>query len=69
MIIDPNGEILAETGSADDDLVVVDLQAVRYEQCLARRWMRSRRPELYAPLTRRTGDEVDIRTARFAGLQ
>jgi hypothetical protein len=30
-----------------------------------RRWITTRRPELYAPLTVPTGDEQDTRTVRF----
>lgn len=64
-ILDPYGEILAETWKADDDMVVADLDPVRLENCTGRRWIRSRRPELYAPLTVPTGHERDTRALRF----
>ena len=49
MIIDTYGRILAETWKADDDMVVADLDPALFENCTGRRWLRSRRPELYAP--------------------
>ena len=66
MILDPYGEILVETCRADDEMVVADLDANRLEMCTGRRWIRTRRPELYGPLAERTGHEVDTRTVRFA---
>jgi predicted amidohydrolase len=65
MILDPYGRILAETWKADDDLVISDLDASLLDQCTGRRWIRTRRPELYGPLTVRTGIEQDTRTVRF----
>lgn len=65
MILDPYGRILAETCKAGDDMVVADLEASLLHQCTGRRWIRSRRPELYAPLTAPTGAEEDTRTVRF----
>jgi hypothetical protein len=35
------------------------------ELCTGRRWMRTRRPELYSPLTQPTGNEQDTRSSRF----
>jgi len=34
--------------------------------CTGQRWLRGRRPELYAPLTARTGPKLDPRSARFS---
>jgi predicted amidohydrolase len=65
MIIDPYGRILAETWQADDALVVADLDLALVENSTGRRWLRTRRPELYGPLTVPTGMEVDTRTMRF----
>lgn len=65
MILDPYGRILAETWKADDDMVVAGLDASLLEQCTGRRWMRTRRPELYGPLTVPTGKEEDTRKVRF----
>jgi predicted amidohydrolase len=65
MILDPYGRILAETGKAGDDLVIADLDASLLEESTGRRWIRTRRPELYGPLTERTGLEEDTRTVRF----
>jgi predicted amidohydrolase len=65
MILDPYGEILAETWKAEDALVVADLEASRLHMCTGYRWIRSRRPELYTTLTVPTGEEEETRTLRF----
>ncbi len=65
MILDPYGRILAETWRAGDDMVIADLDDALLEECTGRRWIRTRRPDLYGPLTVRMGFEVDTRTARF----
>jgi len=65
MILDPYGRILAETWKADDDMVVADLDASLLEESTGRRWIRTRRPELYGPLTVPTGKERDTRSVRF----
>jgi predicted amidohydrolase len=65
MILDPYGRILAETMKASDDMVVADLDPSLLENCTGRRWIKTRRPELYRPLTARTGDEIDTRTSRM----
>jgi predicted amidohydrolase len=67
MILDPYGEILAETWQAEDTMVMADLEASRLDMCTGSRWIRSRRPELYESLTVRTGSELDTRTLRFTG--
>jgi predicted amidohydrolase len=68
MILDPYGEILAETCKADDDMVVADLDAAVIPTSSGRRWLTVRRPELYAPLCTPTGRERDTRSVRF-GLE
>ena len=65
MILDPYGEIIAETRKAGDDMVVADLDASLLPMSSGRRWMRARRPELYGSLTRRTGQEQETRQVRF----
>jgi predicted amidohydrolase len=65
MILDPYGRILAETWKAGDDMVIADLDASLLDQCTGRRWIRTRRPELYGPLTVHTGVEQDTRSVRF----
>ncbi|HEY9284188.1 MAG TPA: nitrilase family protein [Pyrinomonadaceae bacterium] len=67
MILDPYGEILVETGRADDDMVVADLDADVLPTSSGRRWMSARRPELYGPLGVPTGRERDTRSVRFEG--
>jgi len=65
MILDPYGDILVETCKADDDMVVADLNPKELHMCTGERWLTSRRPELYKPLTTPTGKEKDTRTVRF----
>jgi predicted amidohydrolase len=65
MILDPYGEILAETWQAEDTMVMADLEASRLDMCTGSRWIRSRRPELYESLTVPTGSELNTRTLRF----
>jgi predicted amidohydrolase len=65
MVLDPYGEILAETSRAGDDMVVADLDASLLPSSSGRRWLRARRPELYGSLTRPTGQEQTTRRVRF----
>ena len=65
MVLDPYGEIIAETARAGDDIVIADLDASLLPMSSGRRWMRARRPELYESLTKRTGKEVETRRVRF----
>ncbi len=65
MIIDPYGRILAETWQAGDTMVIADLDASLREHNTGRRWIKTRRPELYEPLTVPTGMEEDTRKVRF----
>jgi len=67
MILDPYGEILVETGKADDDMVIADLDADTLATSSGRRWLQARRPELYQPLAVSTGRERDTRSVRFEG--
>jgi predicted amidohydrolase len=65
MILDPYGEILAESAEIGDDMVVATLKADELPMSSGRRWLKARRPELYGPLTSRTGSEAAIRSVRF----
>jgi predicted amidohydrolase len=65
MIIDCYGRIIAETYRAGDDMVVADLDASLLANCTGRRWIKSRRPDLYKPLITPTGLEKDTRKLRF----
>ena len=65
MILDPYGDILVETWKADDVMVMADLKAHMLDMCTGRRWIQTRRPELYEPLTVPTGAEKDTRVVRF----
>jgi hypothetical protein len=46
-------------------MVVADLDPGLREQNTGRRWIRTRRPDLYGELTVPTGEEEDTRTVRF----
>lgn len=65
MILDPYGRTVVETNEPADAIVVADLDLTLIPQSTGRRWLRARRPELYGPLTRPTGQEQDTRTVRF----
>jgi predicted amidohydrolase len=65
MIIDPYGRIVSETGKADDAMVVADLDPVLFERNTGRRWIVTRRPDLYSLICQRTGQEEDTRKVRF----
>ena len=67
MIIDPYGRILAETWKAGDDMVVADLDLDLVANSTGRRWIKTRRPDLYGPLAVPTGLEEDTRAVRFDG--
>jgi hypothetical protein len=47
-------------------MVVADLEASLRDNCTGVRWIKTRRPELYGPLTVPTGLEQDIRRVRFS---
>ena len=65
MILDPYGRILVETGRAANDMVIADLDSSLQAKSTGRRWLRTRRPELYAGLSKTTGREEDTRKVRF----
>lgn len=67
MIIDPFGRILSETSEADDSMVIAELDPQLRIGNTGQRWIKARRPDLYQLLSQPTGNEVDMRTARFAG--
>jgi len=50
MILDPYGEVLAESQALGDDVVVALLTPEPLEQSSGRRYLRARRPELYGKL-------------------
>lgn len=65
MVLDPYGEIVAETRALGDAMVVADLDASLVPTSSGRRWLKARRPELYQLLTRPTGQEQETRRVRF----
>jgi hypothetical protein len=65
MILGPYGRILAETCKAGDDMVIADLDASLLKVSTGKRWIKTRRPELYGSLAVLTGLEQDTRTVRF----
>jgi predicted amidohydrolase len=51
MILDPSGEVIVESHALGDDVVVGLLTAEAFADSPGRRYLRARRPELYARLT------------------
>ncbi|MGF1777758.1 nitrilase family protein [Vibrio nomapromontoriensis] len=66
MILSPYGEIISETDSVEDDMVIATLSAEQLDKCTGRRWIRGRRPDLYHPLTQPLGHELSPHEARFS---
>jgi predicted amidohydrolase len=64
-ILDAYGNVLAETWSIEDIMISADLDLSMIPQSTGRRWIKSRRPDLYKMLTEKTGLEKDTRTVRF----
>ena len=64
MVLDPYGETLVESTSIEDDMVTADLDANLLQMSSGRRWLKTRRPELYSRLTIPTGEEQSIRRSR-----
>jgi hypothetical protein len=50
MILDPYGEVLAESHALEDDVVVGLLTPEKIEQSSGRRYLQARRPELYGKM-------------------
>lgn len=69
MILDPYGQVMAETGKAQNDMVLAELDSDQLTMCTGRRWIRGRRPELYGALAETQGDERTPRAARFSAEQ
>src|SRR5438034_537955 len=65
MVLDPYGDVIAESRALGDDMVVADLDASVLPTSSGRRWLRARRPDLYESLTRPTGQEQETRRVRF----
>jgi predicted amidohydrolase len=51
MIIDPFGDVIAESHALEDDIVVATLTAEKLKLASGHRYIRARRPDLYAKLT------------------
>ncbi|MEZ4703529.1 MAG: nitrilase family protein [Rhodothermales bacterium] len=66
MIIDCYGRIVDETSAAGDAMVVADLDLGLTPLSTGQRWIRGRRPELYADLVTPSGREMDPLEARFS---
>ena len=66
MILDPYGEVLVESTAIENDMVIAELDPALLPRSNGRRWMKTRRPELYEMLTHRIGIEEDTRTVRFS---
>ena len=58
MIIDPYGEVIAESSSLHDDVVVATLTADKLASSSGRRYIKARRPELYDLLVKPQASET-----------
>ncbi|MBW7996624.1 MAG: acyltransferase [Candidatus Glassbacteria bacterium] len=67
MILDTYGRVLAETWKAGDEMVSAELDPVLLERNTGKRWILTRRPELYGSLAESTGRERPTREVRFDG--
>ena len=65
MILDPYGRVLVETNEPADAMVVADLDLSLIPHSTGRRWLRTRRPDLYGPLATPTGLEQPTRAVRL----
>lgn len=65
MILDPYGDVLTESRSIGDDMVLANLELDTVETSSGRRWMRGRRPDLYGSLAEHRGTELSPRATRF----
>ncbi|MBZ4673297.1 MAG: Nitrilase/cyanide hydratase and apolipoprotein N-acyltransferase [Spirochaeta sp.] len=65
MILDPYGEVLAESKAIGNDMVRAELDLSLIPTSNGRRWMKARRPELYSLIAQRTGEEEETRKVRF----
>jgi predicted amidohydrolase len=65
MVLDPYGRVLAETWKAVNAMVIANLDPSLLEHSTGRVWIKARRPQLYRPLTVRTGLETDVRKLKF----
>ena len=63
MVLDPYGNILAETCAAGETVVIADCDQSLLEQATGRRWMKTRRPTLYAPLAADGGELESTRNS------
>ena len=68
-IFDPYGNVLAETWEAADKMISADLDLSLLPDCVGRRWIKSRRPDLYGPIAVATGLEEDTRKVRFQKIK
>jgi len=65
MVLDPYGRVLAETSRAGDAMIVADLDPSLLTDAIGRKWICARRPDLYAALSRPTGNERAARELKF----
>jgi len=65
MILDPYGEVLAESKAIGNDMVIAELDLSLIPTSNGKRWMKARRPELYSLIAQRTGEEEETRKVRF----
>lgn len=65
MILDPYGRTIVETCKARDEMVVAELDPALLTHATGRRWMSTRRPDLYKLLAQASGREISTRQSRM----
>jgi len=65
MLIDCFGEILVQSSSIENDMVIAEFDMTLLEKSLGRNWIKGRRPELYKALAIPSGNEKDPRYLKF----
>ena len=66
MILDPCGRVLADHASGESAFVSAELDTALLGESVGRRWLESRRPELYGPLAQPAGAAQAIAHAEVA---
>jgi len=65
MVLDPYGQVISESRSIEDDMVIADLKAELQPTSSGRRWLEARRPELYGPICQPSASRSDMRDIRL----
>lgn len=65
MLIDCYGEIIYESRSIEDDIVIGEFDMNLLEDCIGRNWMQGRRPDLYSEISKSSANYKDVKELKF----